>query len=56
VPLALRESIHLNDLLGFNAHSAQRWTVGHGRDDNGSVVLEADKTPIEQMIDARGQQ
>jgi hypothetical protein len=55
-PLSRSKSADIHDRSGLNAHSLQRRTVSHWRDNQGSVVLEADEASIKEMIDARRKQ
>ena len=54
--LAAGESSHVDNLRGVDAHSLEGWTVSDRRDDELSVVFEANEPTIEEMINARRQQ
>jgi hypothetical protein len=51
--LARREPADVEHRARFDAHALQRRPVSVRRDDERAVVLEADKPPVEQMVDTR---
>jgi hypothetical protein len=53
---ALGESANDDDVLRFDAHALQRRQVRDRGDDEVTGVLEADETPVEQVVDAERQQ
>lgn len=55
-PLALGEPTDVHYAAYLDAHAQQRRTMRQRRDNQCSVVLEADEPTIEQLIDARREQ
>ena len=55
-PLPLGESANVDDALRLDSRLLERRLVGHGRDDEFTRALEADKSRVEQVIDAWHQQ
>ena len=50
--LAAREASDIDNVCSTDAHSLEGWAVGDWGNYQVSVVLKADKTAIEQMVDA----
>jgi len=55
-PLAFAEWADIDNAISLYAHPVQGMMIGDWRDDEPTVVLEADKSSVEQVIDARRQQ
>jgi hypothetical protein len=53
--LTAGEPSHIDNPCSVDAHSLERRTMSNRRDDELSVVLEADEPAIEEMINARRQ-
>ena len=53
--LPVRECPYIGCVARVNAHSNERWTVRHGRNDQRPVILKANEVAIEEMINARRQ-
>src|SRR6266404_7305259 len=54
--LTAGEPAHVNNLPYVDSHALKGWAVGNRRNDEGSVVFEANEPSIEQMINARRQE
>jgi hypothetical protein len=50
--LAAGETSDIGNVCSVDAHSLERWAVGYWRNYEVSIVLKADETAIEKMIDA----
>jgi hypothetical protein len=55
-PLALREATDIDDAPRLDAHALERRQVRDRREDEITMVFEADESPIEQVINAGRQQ
>ncbi len=53
LPLPAGEPSDINGLCGVDAHSLERGTVSNRRDYELAIVLEADESTIEEMVDTR---
>jgi len=52
-PLAFAEWADIDNAISLYAHPVQGVMMGDWRDNEPTVVLEADKSSVEQVIDAR---
>lgn len=52
--LTFRKATDVKSARRIDAHALKRWTVSYGRNDERSIVLEANKSPIEEVINAWG--
>jgi hypothetical protein len=53
--LAIREFAYIDRAINGNAHLLQRVQMGHGRDQQASIVAERNESAIEQVVDRRSQ-
>jgi hypothetical protein len=56
LPLALRESAHLDALVDWNAHPMKGCSVSDGGDDQFTVTFEGDEALVEQVVNRWGKQ
>jgi hypothetical protein len=55
VSLPFGEGTDIEELLRFNAHSLEGWSMCYRRDDQVSGVFETDESAVEKVVDAGSQ-
>jgi hypothetical protein len=54
--LPARKSTYVHGIRGVGTHSFERRAMGHRRNDEPPTILEADKSSVKEVVNARGQQ
>ena len=55
-PLPARKATHVHRGVRVDPHPFEGWAMGYRRNDQSSVVLEADKSSVKEVVDTRRQE